>query len=204
MIRLLTMTGSFNLSERDRRTLVVGIVTVLSLVLVFRGVPAWHRWVVTSRADAERLTMRLAIARQAARDARGAGRRADSLSRVSLGLAPALMDGDSPAQSTAALASYLSETAASAGVQLSGVQLTTDSLKKGAQVYRVRVRADGSGDIRGMTTLFQLLEGGGAPLIAVRSFSISQSEPGAPANHAETLRASFELEALARQPDEDP
>lgn len=199
---LMRWAGAGRISERDRRTLILGVAIVLGLITVFRGIPAWRTWVTANQALAISRTNRLAIVRQSTNRIGETSRYTDSLARLTIGVAPALVDGNSPAQATAALASYLSDVAANAGVQLSGVQLTVDSTKKGAELYRVRVQADGSGDIRGMTTLFHLLEDGNAPLVNVKAFSISQTDPGAPANHAETLHATFELEALAQRADD--
>jgi len=89
--------------------------------------------------------------------------------------------------------------AASAGVQLSGTQLAIDSSQKKRTLYHVRVQAEGVGDIRGIATLLQLLEGGDTPLVSVTAFSVLQSEPNAPSNHAETLHVTFILDALARR-----
>lgn len=184
------------LSQRDRRTLVLGAVAVAAMLLVFRGIPAWRARVRDSRAEAEALTERLALTRRiVAQQSTHDGVKAPNV----LSYAPALLDGDTPAQAAAALASYVSETAAAAGVQLGGIQLSIDSSAKDRELYHVRVRADGSGDVRGVTTLLQLLESDGVPLLAVREFSISQSDPAAPPNRAETLRISFEAEGLARQ-----
>jgi len=191
-----------SISERDRRTLMIGAVVVLALLTVFRGIPAWRGWVRESQTAAENAWARLAVARSNAAGGKDVARRADSLSQASLALVPAFVSGDTPAQAGATLAAHVSETAAAAGVQLSGVQLTVDSLVTGQTLYHVRVHADGSGDIRGVTTLFQLLEGGGAPVLAIRSFAISQSDLNSPPNRAESLRVSFEVDALAHRESE--
>src|SRR5215218_5363706 len=127
-----------HISARDRRTLAAGVGVIVTLLVVVRGIPAWRAWVHETRASATELVTNLHAARQRSRNFQGAARRADSLANAALGLAPALLDGESPAQATAALASYVSEAANTAGVRLGSVQLSADTAAAGNTLYHVR------------------------------------------------------------------
>ena len=188
------------LSHRDRRTLVAGGVTVLVLLLGVRGIPAWRAWVHATQSSAAALSARVAMARRDVAGRRIITRTADSLAQAYLALAPALLRGNTPAQASASLASYVSDAAAASGTHLGAVQLSVDSGAAHAELYKVSIRADVTGDVRGVTALLRTLEGGNAPLLAVRTLSISQSDPGAPTNHAEVLQVSIEVDGLGRTP----
>jgi hypothetical protein len=115
-----------------------------------------------------------------------------------LALAPALLSGDSPASAAATLAALVSGTAAQANVRLGAVQVRPDSVARGA-FTRVAVRASATGDINGVTQMILGLEKG-PMLLAVRELSITQAEPGAPADRAEALRLELLVEGLMLNP----
>jgi hypothetical protein len=188
----------FGLSPRDRRTLIVGGVAVLTLLLASRGVPAWLAWVREHRAAATELADRLELARAAAKSGH-LGPGVDSLSTLYRAARPALLDGDTPAQAGAALASYVADVADATGVGLGAVQLTIDSAVASEAISRVRVRADLTGDVRGVLDLLHALETSTEPLLAVRTLTITSAEPAAPADRAEMLRATLEVEGLGRR-----
>jgi type II secretion system (T2SS) protein M len=183
------------LSRRDRRTLLIGAVTIASLVAFSRGFPAWNTWryeataaAVESTGEARRAES--AVGMEAAlRDTLAARR------RRFLALAPAVLTGDSPALATGTLAELVSGAAANAGVSLGSIQPRGDTAI-GRMFTPVAVRASGVGDIRGVIRLLVTLERGPV-LLSVRELSITQPDPAAGKDRAEQLRIDLLIEALA-------
>jgi|GEM_PF-959082 len=189
------------MSQRDRRALLVGAVTVLLMVVLSRGLPAWSSWQRRMREDAR-------VARTEAARAEallGIGRAIeDSLAARDeryVALAPKLLGGESPAAAGATLAGLVSGAAASSGVRVGAVQIRPDTGSTGA-FTRVTVRADATGDIRGVTKMLSTLERGPA-LLAIRSFSIDQPEPAAANDRMEALRVTLEVQGLMLTPRAD-
>lgn len=191
------MSG-LSLSPRDRRVLLTGIAVIAVLLLVSKGIPAWVRWEREARASAAEMS---AEAARAGAQIRAFPAAVDSLEarRERLeALAPALLDGESPAAAGATLASILSGAAAQASVRLGAVQVRPDSA--GSRTFvRVSVRGDATGDMGGITRMLRALEEG-PELLAVRELSITQPEPGAPPDRPEALRVEFAVEGLAIAP----
>lgn len=206
------MTGgslAARLSDRDRRTLMLGAIAIAALLLLTKGVPAWHAW----QRDAEAGAIELAT--DAARsDAAIAAYPVlhDSLRVRSArlqALGSAIVAGADPASAAASLATIVSDAAADAGVKLGAVQPRVDSephslganRAPSRQVFtHVSVRGDAIGDIVALTQFLADLEHGPA-LLAVRELSITQPEPAAPSNRMETLHADFAVVGLARAAD---
>ena len=183
------------LSERDRKTLVLGALVVLGLVLFARGLPAWRRWDAGVRDSAREM------ADEAARAEATVGALAPSLDSLEarrarlVALGGGLLDGASPAVAGASLSSLVTAAGARTGVQVGSVQVRADTASTGTFV-RVSARADGTGDLPAITRMLQALEA--APqLLAVREVSITQSNPGGPSEMAETLRVELVVEGLA-------
>jgi len=185
-------------SQRDRRALLVGAVTVFTVVALSRGLPARSSWQRRVREDAR--VSRTEAAR--ARALLGIGKAIeDSLAARDerfMALAPKLLGGESPAAAGATLAGLLSGAAASSGVRVGAVQIRPDTASTGA-FMRVSVRADATGDIRGVTKMLSALERGPA-LLVIRSFSIDQPEPAASSDRMEALRVTLEVEGLMVTP----
>jgi len=186
------------LTAREHRVLVAGAVAICLMVGTTKGLPAWRRWHAQTAASAEESTAALARASAAV-----AGRRVlrDTLrSRRDrlVALAPMLLAGDSPAAAAASLAGVLSDAAADAGVQLGAVQLRTDTAHAGV-FTRVSVRANATGDVRGITELLQVVERG-PTLLKVRELAITQPEPAAGADRPEALRLEIVVEGLVQTP----
>lgn len=183
------------LSRRDRRTLLLGGAVVALVLLAFRGVPAWRRWDADARASGTELVTATARAQA---DVRSLPALADSVAareKRLVALAPLVLDGSTPAAAGASLASLVSGAAARANVALGTVQLQPDTATTGTFVG-VTVRGDATGDLPGIARMLALLEGG-PELLAVREVSITQPEPGGPADRVETLRLEFAVQGLA-------
>jgi hypothetical protein len=111
-----------------------------------------------------------------------------------LALAVHLLEQQTPAGAGGSLASILSDVAASSNVRVGSVQIRADTANVGAFI-RVTVRAELTGDIRGLAELLSAIEQS-QTLLAVRALSISQPELGAGDERAEVLRAELVLEGL--------
>lgn len=182
------------IGERERRTLALGALAVALLLGVGRGLPAWRAW---KSAAIARATLQAGRAADAEASVRGLRARIDTVEarQGRLGeLAPALLDGTTPAASGASLSAILSGAAARAGVRLNSVQVVPDSVQAGRTFLRVALHADATGDIAGVARMLALLEGG-PELLAVRDLVITQSDPSA--QGPEQLHAELTVEGLA-------
>jgi Type II secretion system (T2SS), protein M subtype b len=185
------------LSTRDRRTLLGGLSVIGALVVLARGVPAWRGWVRDVKAAAEEQSQAAADADALIAQARA---ERDTLARRNaryLALAPALVAGNTFAEASATLASFVSGAASGAGVKLGAVQLrpVADTVARRAFV-RVGVHADVIGDIEGITALLATLERGPTRL-RVRGITVTQADAAAPSDRVEALHADFTVEGLA-------
>lgn len=183
------------LSPRDRRVLIAGGAIVAAILVVSRGFPAWRGWLTEQQSSAAEMTAEAAKLDSAIPLQRALK---DSLRSRRTRLTEsqeALLPGDTPSSSAAALASLVSSAAKDAGVRLGAVQLRADSVGK-TRFARVAVQADATGDIRGVTRFLASLEGG-TTLLSVRELSVSSPSPGAPDTQAEALRVEIVVEGLA-------
>jgi Type II secretion system (T2SS), protein M subtype b len=194
------------LSDRERRTLMFGATAIAALVLLTKGVPAWHAWqrdaeagAVELAADAARSDAAIAAYPMLRDSLRVRSARLQSLDS-------AIVAGADPSSAAASLATMVSDAATDAGVKLGAVQPRVDSEPHslGAnrapthQVFaRVSVRGDVIGDVVALTQFLADLEHGPV-LLAVRELSITQPEPAAPSSRMETLHADFTVVGLAR------
>lgn len=181
-------------ATRERRVLALGIASIALILALGRGVPVWLERSVTIRTSAASLVAKAERARasvahfQVTRDSLGARKR-----RL-LALAPHMATGETPAVAGAKLASLIATTATESNLRLGSVQVRPDSGTE-AVFTRVTVRAEGTGDVRGVTDFVRALERG-PKLLAVRSFSVSQPEPNAPSDRVEALHLELTVESL--------
>jgi hypothetical protein len=116
-------------------------------------------------------------------------------SRRYLALATRILPGRSSTAAGAELTALVSGAAQGAGLRLASVQVQPDTVRLGVFV-RVAVRADFSGDVKGLSNLLLSLERG--PLmLRVRELSIAQAEPAGDDSRPEVLRSHVVVEALA-------
>jgi hypothetical protein len=183
------------LSAKDRRTLTLGVASVVAIIGSSRGVPAWRRWTDEARSDAALVAQRASRAEGLVTDA---GQLRDTLARRNarfLALAPMLVDGATPSAASATLAGLVSGAAATSSMRIGSVQLRPDTTATG-MFTRVAVRADLVGDVFGVTALLAILERG-PTLVVVRELSVTQPDAGAAADRPEALRVQLLVEALA-------
>jgi len=182
------------LSARDRRALVIGIVSIGGLVVVGRVVPAWRTWEITAVASASEAARSAAREQVLANNARAIH---DSLAarktRLSA-LSPSWLNGDSPAAAGAGLAALVTRAATDAAMTLGTVDIRTDSVGQNAFVP-VHVRLSLSGDIQGLVTTLAALDRGPVAM-RVASLAVQGADPAAPAEHAEVLHTDVTIVAL--------
>jgi hypothetical protein len=183
------------ISRRDRRTLFVGASVIAPLLALTRGLPTWLAWSHEITLSAFEMA---AEAERAEASARALPALQDSLARrgerfVELG--SVVVPGETPAVAAGSLAGIVADLAARANVELGPLSLKVDSMDT-ALLTRVSASGSLTGDIRGVSEWLNALERG-PKLLAVRTLSISQAEPAAPADRPESLRVEFVIEALA-------
>jgi hypothetical protein len=177
------------LSQRDRRTLTVGLGVVLSLITIARGVPALRAWEGDRRAEAQAAAEQLAALRSgvgtlpALRDSVRARQ-----ARLAA-LNSSLLSGASPSAIAANLASALEDLADDNALKVTAMQLHADSVAT-AGLARVDVRISGITDITGLAGFLHAVEGNTTPLV-VRDLSVTQPEPTASDAKAEALRVDM-------------
>ena len=181
------------LPERDQRTLTRGATALLLILVLGRGVPAWHAWrartLLSSRSERAELARSLALlgARVAERDTLRA--RAARLQA----LRGALLAGATPAAQGALLAAIVSNTADSAHILLGAVDVQPDTARDA--FTSIHVHGSATGDIRGLTSFLVDLESS-VPHLAVRSIAFTQPDPTAPHDRAESLHLDFLVEGM--------
>src|SRR5579862_9321310 len=111
------------LSSRDRRTLLVCVGVIGSLVVPSKGVPAWRDWVADANAGALEQTRAAADADALVSHASALRDTLKARNARYVALAPALVAGNTAAEASATLASLVSSAASTAGVKLGVVQL---------------------------------------------------------------------------------
>ncbi|HEX6053627.1 MAG TPA: type II secretion system protein GspM [Gemmatimonadaceae bacterium] len=184
-----------NFSARDRLTVIIGAVTIVLLLGGSRAIPWWrraHREVTVAAADARE---RLAFEQSLLRSERAARDSATARSRRYLALAPRILPGRSPAIAAAELAAMVSGAAQGSGLRVGAVQVQPDTTRLGV-FARVAVRAQVTGDVRGVSALLLTLERG--PLVLnIRELSLAQLDAGADDTRPEMLRGEMLVEALS-------
>jgi hypothetical protein len=183
------MNVTFGLSHRDRRTLILGLCVVGTLLTVARGAPALRSWEGTQTSEAQSATQRLAALRGGMRLL---PRLRDSLRARRARLAAldsSLLIGATPAAIAAQLASVLEDLADDNALKVTAMQLRADTVAT-AGLARVEVRVTGITDIIGLAGLLRAIESDETPLV-VRDLSVSQPEPVGSDARAEALRVDL-------------
>jgi len=183
------------LAPRDRRALLVGVVTIGSLVIGLRSVPAWWRWRGNVRATAAEA---IAQDRRVSTVVAGFSKSVDTLAvRVARfrGMGPAFLTGATPAEAASTLAAVVGEIARTSFVRVDAMQLHVDTIA-GSDLPRVRLEAQATADIAGLAAFLRGLEKG-PTLLAVRRLSVRPQSVEAPANQVESLAVQFTVEGLA-------
>lgn len=183
------------LSARDRRVLGIGAATILGLLLVLRGVPAWWDWRANTRAAAAESIGRW-LAMQTTLE--GLPRALDTLEARTARMremGPAFFTGTTLADASAMLTAMVGEMARASQVRLDAMDVRIDSASDPRRP-RIRLEAQATADIAGLAELVERLEKG-PPLLAVTRIAVRPHNPDTPAEQIETLALRFTVEGLA-------
>lgn len=192
----MSLRTSLTMSRRDRRTLLVGVVAIGSILTVFRGIPAWLRRARERREAVHEVVREATESELAVRNAPLYERGLRVGEQRYFALAPVLLDGEPMAAAGAALTSAVGDAATASNLQVGALQVHTDSGTVG-EIARISLRGEATGDVTGITHFLSALEGG-APLMTVRELTLTQADPAAPDDRPEALRVEFVVEAVAR------
>jgi hypothetical protein len=107
-----------------------------------------------------------------------------------------ILSASSPSAAAVRLASEVEDVADESSVKIGAIQLQADSAGVGALVT-VGVRVTAIADVFGLLAFMRAIEGGERMLV-VRELVVTQPEPAAPENKAETLRIELTIVGLAR------
>ena len=184
------------LSSRDRKTLLVGAVSVALTLVIGKGVPALRRWDSSRVARAAELHGRLTKAEYGAK-ALGAMRDSAAARKQRLGIqASSLLLASSPEAAAADLASLIEDIAGENGLDVFTVTLKPDSAARNG-LARISVSMSSECDVRGLLDFLYEIETGETPML-VRELAVSQPDPLAPTSKAEALRVDLVVQTLAR------
>jgi hypothetical protein len=191
----MSVLGGLGAQLRDRRALLAALVVIPALILGFRGLPAWLRWRGEVRAAAAEV-----IAQEQRRDAIVAdfARSLDSLevrTERFEKLGAAFVTGSTAAEAASTLAGMVAEMARASLVRIDAIEMKVDSTNK-PHLPRVRVEAQATADIAGLSALLRRFEQGPA-LLALRRLSVRAPAIDAASNQPETLGLRFTVEGLA-------
>jgi type II secretion system (T2SS) protein M len=183
------MISKLGLSQRDRRTLAVGLCAVASLFTIARGVPALHSWEADRTAEAQSAGQQLAALRRGLRILSVLRDTLRSRQARVVALDSSLLFGASPSAIAADLASALEDLADDNALKVTAMQLRSDTVVR-AGLARVEVRITGITDVTGLAGFLRAVEADATPLV-VRDLSVSQPEPTAGDAKPEALRVDM-------------
>jgi len=182
------------LSARERRTVTLAVIVVVTAVGALRVLPAISRWAgsAAQRRDAAQETLGRARAVIAEREATRESLSVHAARLVSV--APRVFGGSTPAEAGAQLASLVGGFADQRRVRIGRQDVQTDS---GSGLFtRLTLRVEAESDITGLTSWLAQLEQNDK-LLSIRSLAVEAPEPAAPAAQPERLRAVVTIGAWA-------
>lgn len=182
------------MTNRDRRALAVGAVSIAAMIAFVKVVPSLRRWNDRLELRQVLLTRQVSAARQLLGHDRAMRDSLSARSRALEGVEVGLLRAESKSAAEAALASLVSATAAAAGVKIDALALDAD-VDDGVEL--VTVSGGATGDIAGVAQFISALEAERARL-ALRSMSIRPSDVATVDTRAESLRLEFTVQAQVR------
>ncbi|HEX5178976.1 MAG TPA: GspMb/PilO family protein [Gemmatimonadaceae bacterium] len=182
------------MTNRDRRALAVGAVSIAAMIAFVKVVPSLRRWDDRLELRQALLTRQVSAARQLLGHDRAMRDSLSARSRALEGVEVGLLRAESKSAAEAALASLVSATAAAAGVKIDALALDAD-VDDGVEL--VTVSGGATGDIAGVAQFISALEAERARL-ALRSMSIRPSDVATVDTRAESLRLEFTVQAQVR------
>jgi type II secretion system (T2SS) protein M len=184
------------ISHRDRRTLIVGALSMGSIVAAGRGLPALRAWESSRTTAATEARDQLALAETGAGRLREVRDSATARWRRLNALRSPLLSGATPEAAASTLASLLEKLADEEGVDVETVMLRPDSVVR-FDLVRVAVRLTAESDVEGLLGFLFAVETQTEPL-AIRELSVTQPEPAALPSKPEALRFEVVVQTLAR------
>lgn len=184
------------MTNRDRRTLILGAGAIACLFTVAKGFPRIVAWERDRAIASARANQRLAEASIGPREL-GAAR--DSLAARRRRLAAidsALPAAETASEAVARLASTLGDLADSCSVRVSAIQLRPDSATSSG-ITEVSARLNGVADVAGLASFLRAMAASENPLV-VRELSVTAPEPSAPPSRVEALRFDVLVAGIAR------
>jgi Type II secretion system (T2SS), protein M subtype b len=178
------------LGRRDRRALLWGVGVLFGAGVLLRGLPVVVRMVgaLRDRAAAQRATLArvedVIVRAPAVRDSL-----AQTFQDI-VALAPALVDGDTPADAQAGLSAVFSLEASRHALKVVRMDPLPDSAA--GVFHRVALHAELEGDIAGVTGLLGSVETG-APLLTVSSLSVGTPDAVPHPRVSEVLHVTLDL-----------
>jgi Type II secretion system (T2SS), protein M subtype b len=182
------------LTTHDRRVLLLGAGSILGLVAIFRGIPAWLAWQRDAHAAA---AQRVSAADQDAVLLAAFPAALDSLEARTtrlLTIRPALLTAESPEEASSNLAAALADMARRAQVRLDGVDVRVDSSGVTALV-RASAEVQATADIAGLAALLRSVEHGPV-LLSVRRLKVQPQNVASPPDQVESLSLRLTIEGL--------
>jgi hypothetical protein len=184
------------LQSRDRAVLLFGVATITALLLLARGIPTVSAWNATHVARATSLAYDIAAARAAPARLPAVRLALSTVRARAASIDVALVSASSAAAAVARLAALVEDRADSAGAKIVSTQLRWDSTGTRSTAH-VALRVVVVADVNGLMALLRSIEGG-PELLVVDELTVTQSDPAAPADRSEALRAELSVSTLAR------
>lgn len=186
---------SRKLSPRERRTIFVGVTTIIALITGYRVLPAWNAWRVEMQDLAAVLTAEVTHT-VALYDA--FPMILDSLeARVARlrQLNPAPLVTSSEQEAATMLVDRVQAAARTASVQVTAIEISIDTITSKV-LPRISVTINGTSDITGLAMFLSDLEA--APVyVAIRSLSVIPRNIETPEHEIESLDLRITVDAIA-------
>ena len=194
---------NLSLSQRDRRAVIGGMLTIVAVLGGGRVVPRVNQWSESVRKSARALDDQLSDEAASIRDLR---RARDSLIARQvrlLALDSLILEGETPPLAAASLAELVSDVAEDADVQISAVQLRCDTSAKRSFVL-VEVEVSATGDLASVAAFLSQLESG-TKLLRLKSLAlVAQQASGQVSDKAQSVRADVTVVGLGKSRSADP
>jgi hypothetical protein len=164
---------ALNISDRDRRVLVLGGASMLLIAGLGRGIPALRRWSAERQRQAVESAELLAHREWLAHNAHGLDREMARVRRELATYDSALVEGESPSTASARLAELVSDAVADTDAKLASIRMSADSVTKPGELGHVVAYASVSGDLASLAAVLKALEEG-PQLLSVSELSIAE------------------------------
>ncbi len=187
---------AFGMSRRDRRTLVLGVASVGTVLAAGKGAPALRHWEVSNLEAAAEARDQLAAAERGAASLAEVRDSASARTKRLESLRSVLLRASTPEAAAATLASFVERLAKQRDVDVLTVTLKPDSVVHSG-LARAAVRLSAETDIAGLLDLLYDVETANMPLV-VTELWVTQPEPAGATSKPETLRIEVDVQTIVR------